>query len=692
LIYRLQGNILTLYFDYIPTIIDNSHPNFKKIINLIKKEATESEIKQLLELDLELKEFVSSNKSYIKNNITIEHGELKINDMVLHNSLSKKILQMKKEGFTIDPMIAFLDKLYKNPSKRAVDSLYDFINAGNIPITEDGDILTYKKINNNWTDCYTGKIDNSIGSIVTMPRNMVDENMNNTCSYGLHVASYDYMEHFQGSRIIVCKVSPEDVVAIPNDYNNTKMRVAKYEVIKELINNKPYNKSVETLKVFNIKEWFDRNYPEVKTFNDIEVFFNKENTSIDIKQMFKNVNLLNNLTDINDIKILVREALGVKKEISIKDYLTNSPLEDITFNNMSNWIGMHSWKELKEELGHVKELKEFFNNNNNSTYMWRDILTTIISGLCRVEVVKEVDFKDYYDIELINYEDIKNWILDISWKELKEELEHIRELKEFFNNNNNSTYMWRDQLILLISNLFESEDSKVEQAKKFLKNKLFSIEEVEKAINHYTNLDILPDAIRILEGVETFIKDNKDNSVGIWQKKLSDIVSKELNLTSLYSSYIKEPNFSTPTEVANYVATTSFKEIKEDLSHSFVLADCYLFMKQINPNEGDWKTVLINMINSILFFSINTKDTDIFEEELDNLKNGEDTSLLYLLNRYIKEDNLGYRKLINFLPELNIEILLAQNKRDNTKLAESLQLLIDENIITREEIIRNLGF
>ncbi len=67
-----------------------------------------------------------------------------------------------------------------------------------------------------------------------MPRNEVDENSEVTCSQGLHVASYSYMDHYPGERIVICKVNPKDVVAVPADYNNAKMRVSGYEVVGEV--------------------------------------------------------------------------------------------------------------------------------------------------------------------------------------------------------------------------------------------------------------------------------------------------------------------------------------------------------------------------------------------------------------------------------------------------------------------------
>ena len=65
----------------------------------------------------------------------------------------------------------------------------------------------------------------------------MDEDSTRTCSFGLHVCSYDYLPNFGtggGDRVVICEVNPRDVVAIPQDYNNTKMRVCKYKVIAEV--------------------------------------------------------------------------------------------------------------------------------------------------------------------------------------------------------------------------------------------------------------------------------------------------------------------------------------------------------------------------------------------------------------------------------------------------------------------------
>jgi hypothetical protein len=103
-----------------------------------------------------------------------------------------------------------------------------------LPITDDGYFLAYKRVNRNYTDCHSGTFDNHVGKVVEMPREKVNANRNETCSAGLHVCSHSYLSHYSGDRIVVVKINPKDVVSVPVDYNNAKMRVCRYEVVSEL--------------------------------------------------------------------------------------------------------------------------------------------------------------------------------------------------------------------------------------------------------------------------------------------------------------------------------------------------------------------------------------------------------------------------------------------------------------------------
>ena len=103
-----------------------------------------------------------------------------------------------------------------------------------LPVTIDGHFLAYKKVRDNYKDCHTGKFNNHPGETVRMPRSEVDADRTVTCSRGLHVCSGGYLSNFGGTRTMLVKVHPKNVVSVPIDYKNSKMRLCEYYVVKEL--------------------------------------------------------------------------------------------------------------------------------------------------------------------------------------------------------------------------------------------------------------------------------------------------------------------------------------------------------------------------------------------------------------------------------------------------------------------------
>jgi hypothetical protein len=144
------------------------------------------------------------------------------------------MITMLQEGFPIEPMVVFMENLMSNPSRQAVQELYGFLEKNNLPITPDGHFLAYKKVRDDYLDCHSGTMDNSVGRIVEMERNEVDDNRNNTCSAGLHFCGHSYLAHFGGARTVIVKINPRDVVSIPSDYNDAKGRACRYEVVGEV--------------------------------------------------------------------------------------------------------------------------------------------------------------------------------------------------------------------------------------------------------------------------------------------------------------------------------------------------------------------------------------------------------------------------------------------------------------------------
>jgi hypothetical protein len=146
---------------------------------------------------------------------------------------------MVGDGFEPQPMINFIENLYRNPSHTAVNELFLFLDKAQLPITADGYFIAYKIVKNDYKDIYSGKMDNSVGNIVSMPRNEVDDKRENTCSKGLHFCSRDYLDSYGSSnrdddRCLLVKIDPAEVVSIPSDYDNAKGRTWRYEVVGEV--------------------------------------------------------------------------------------------------------------------------------------------------------------------------------------------------------------------------------------------------------------------------------------------------------------------------------------------------------------------------------------------------------------------------------------------------------------------------
>lgn len=233
------GTNVVIYLGGKPVTCANTHPNFEKIVKALNDDSSETAIKQLIDMKEAIMKEVPKE---VSNNVEFKDGIVYYKGTPVPQTVSSRINGMVKLGFNIVPMLNFVDNLYDNPSYRATQELLGFLECNELPITEDGYFLSYKKVRNNYMDIFSGTFDNSIGQVCEMPRNQVNENQNQTCSQGLHFASYSYMAVFgdQGDgasdRLMVLKINPKDVVAIPTDYNNAKGRCCKYIVVDEIKN------------------------------------------------------------------------------------------------------------------------------------------------------------------------------------------------------------------------------------------------------------------------------------------------------------------------------------------------------------------------------------------------------------------------------------------------------------------------
>jgi len=247
--YIVQGSNITVVIGSKPHTIAKSHITYNKVVEAIKS----NDWQKVQDL-IEPKQVVLN---YGKGNVSVQGDTLYWKGKPMHNALATRMIAMLQDEFPIEPLVKFMENLMSNPSRQAVNELYGFLEKNNLPITPDGHFLAYKRVRENYFDCHTGTMDNSVGKVVEMERNEVDDNRNNTCSAGLHFCSESYLKSFGGARTVIVKINPRDVVSIPSDYNDAKGRACRYEVVGEVgVNpdseaefNKPVQRNANSVKV-----------------------------------------------------------------------------------------------------------------------------------------------------------------------------------------------------------------------------------------------------------------------------------------------------------------------------------------------------------------------------------------------------------------------------------------------------------
>lgn len=164
------------------------------------------------------------------------------NGKVLPSRLGSLLLSYARSGSdALAALCRFIARLDHNPSKRSVESLYDWVEANGLTINPQGFIVAYKGVGNDGLSVHSGaasvdgvaikgRIPNRVGSVVTMPRNEVQDDPSIGCHTGLHVGSHSYAKSF-GARLLTCIIDPADVVSVPTDCGAAKMRVCRYEVV-----------------------------------------------------------------------------------------------------------------------------------------------------------------------------------------------------------------------------------------------------------------------------------------------------------------------------------------------------------------------------------------------------------------------------------------------------------------------------
>ena len=222
--YILTDNSLTIVVDGKALTMERTNPSFGEAKKLLSQEKYD-ELPDLFDTPKAVERFAEGN-------IKVSDGEVSYKGEVIHNHVVGRILDFMRQGLPYKPLTRFVEKLMDNPSRRAVKELYAFLEHKNMPLTPDGNFLAYKGVRSDFTDWHSGQFTNKVGDVNEMPRRNVCDNANIGCSDGFHAGSLDYARQYgNGGHLMVVEIDPADVVSVPLDCDQQKLRTSKYKVV-----------------------------------------------------------------------------------------------------------------------------------------------------------------------------------------------------------------------------------------------------------------------------------------------------------------------------------------------------------------------------------------------------------------------------------------------------------------------------
>ena len=225
--YILTEESLTVVIDGKAETMSSDHPAWEQAKEALAAEEFDR-LKNLFDVESAVQDYLDAESEIeVKDGAVYHQGE------AVHNLVVDKILDFMRSKMPYQPLVKFLGKLMDNPSHRATDELYAFLEHKNMPITPEGNFLAYKGVNQDFTDFYSGKFDNSVGQTLEMRRNGVCDDLNKGCSAGFHAGSHEYAKGYAsgGGHLLIVEINPADVVSVPLCSDCQKLRTAKYKVV-----------------------------------------------------------------------------------------------------------------------------------------------------------------------------------------------------------------------------------------------------------------------------------------------------------------------------------------------------------------------------------------------------------------------------------------------------------------------------
>lgn len=160
---------------------------------------------------------------------------------IIQEDVSNYLVREFKEKKLNQPILKawykFFQKLIDVPHKDVYERLFKWLSPNNLKINEDGDIVLFKIVTQNFKDRYSESLDYSVGSEVSLPKYNLNSDPFKDDPIGLH--AYEWKEivfHSKtNDRVIFVAIDPRDVITVPlPNKSSQKLKASKIKVLRDV--------------------------------------------------------------------------------------------------------------------------------------------------------------------------------------------------------------------------------------------------------------------------------------------------------------------------------------------------------------------------------------------------------------------------------------------------------------------------
>lgn len=259
------------------------HPNFDRIKDAVVggTDYTVDELKDLFSAEHK----VARKFEQLSERVFVRDGQVYFDGDPVDSVLTEQIMRFLEEDVADwAPLVAFWEKLAQNPSEHSREQLYGWLKAtGGFTITNEGDFIAYKGVKRSGDQYVSvhsgeairngeeinGQVPNMPGDVISMPRTKVTFDPKNGCSFGLHAGTWNYAKDF-GEVVLTVKINPRDVVSVPVDCLQQKLRTCRYEVIDVVSEKNNVLVAESTSGYDHIDDEDDEDYEDVSYYDEID--------------------------------------------------------------------------------------------------------------------------------------------------------------------------------------------------------------------------------------------------------------------------------------------------------------------------------------------------------------------------------------------------------------------------------------